>query len=109
MRVFTDTLCKVSLDKELTGADFRVLNVILCGMEFGNKYSQPQTAIAQLLGTSQRNVASSIKKLIAKKLIKVVDNIGRQNIYMVNPALAFKDFSDNLGMLEEEWLNYLEA
>lgn len=106
MRVFSDTLCEVSLDKELTGADFRVLNIILCGMEFGNRYSQPQAAIAEMLGTSQRNVASSIKKLIAKNLIKVVANIGRQNIYMVNPELAFKDFSDNLEALEQEWLSY---
>lgn len=109
MRVFTDALCKVSLDKELTGADLRVLNIILCGMEFGNRYSQPQAAIAQALGTAQGHVATSIKKLIDKKLLQVIDNIGRQNIYMINPELAFKDFSDNLETLEEEWLSFQTA
>jgi chromosome segregation and condensation protein ScpB len=106
MRIFADTLCEISLDKELTGSDLRVLNIILCGMEYGNLYSQPQTAIAELLGTGQRNVAASIKKLIAKNLIKVIDQIGRQNIYMVNPELALKDFSGNLNGLEEKWLSY---
>jgi DNA-binding MarR family transcriptional regulator len=109
MRVFSDTLCEISLDKELTGSDLRVLNIILCGMEFGNRYSQPQAAIAKMLGTGQRNVAASIKKLIEKKLIQVIDQVGRQNIYMVNPELAFKDYSDNLDALLEEWFEFLEA
>ncbi len=57
----------------------------------------------QQLSISQADISKSIKKLISKGYLQVVDKIGRRNIYMVNPNVVFKSRAKNLKELKHAW------
>jgi hypothetical protein len=103
VRIFNDALLDVVLDEDLTGQDFRVLFYILSTMEFENFYKQSQKAIADKLGMKQPHVSKSFSKLISKKLLRVIGQIGRQNVYLINPHLAFKSRSNNYKKMLDDW------
>jgi predicted transcriptional regulator len=103
VRIFNEALLDVVLDEDLTGQDFRVLFYILSTMEFENFYKQSQKAIADKLGMRQQHVSKSFSKLISKNLLRVIGQIGRQNIYLINPHLAFKSRSNNYKKMLQDW------
>jgi DNA-binding MarR family transcriptional regulator len=102
-RIFNEGMAKVISDPDLTGQDFKVLFHVLNNMEYENLFQQSQGAIAEVLGMRQPHVAKSIKKLIEKNLIRIIGNIGRQNIYRVSPYLALKSRAKNLAPMLTEW------
>jgi hypothetical protein len=103
LRIFNEALLDVVLDEDLTGQDFRVLFYILSTMEFENFYKQSQKAIADKLGMRQPHVSKSFSKLISKNLLRVIGQIGRQNVYLINPHLAFKSRSNNYKKMLQDW------
>lgn len=103
VRIFNEALLDVVLDEDLTGQDFRVLFYILSTMEFENFYKQSQKAIADKLGMRQQHVSKSFSKLISKNLLRVIGQIGRQNVYLINPHLAFKSRSNNYKKMLADW------
>jgi predicted transcriptional regulator len=103
LRIFNEALMQVVLDEDLTGQDFRVLFFILANMEYENLFQMSQAYIGEKLGIQQPHIAKSIKKLIEKDLIRIIGNIGRQNVYRVSPYLALKSRAKNLAPMLGDW------
>lgn len=103
LRIFNDALLDVVLDEDLIGQDFRVLFYILSTMEYENFYQKSQKAIADELKIQQPHISKSFSKLIAKGWIRVIGQVGRQNIYRINPHLAFKSRAKNYQAMLEDW------
>lgn len=103
VRVFLEGLVNVAVDKDLTGEDFRVLLVCLSEMEFENFLNKTQSELAEILGIKQQAIARSLKKLMTKGYIKIVGHRGRQNIYQINPNVAFKSRAKNLDVMLDAW------
>lgn len=103
VRLFTEALLEVALDKDLTGQDFRVLIACISEMEYENFLRKSQRELAEILDMKQQHVAKSIKKLIEKGHIKVVDRAGRLNIYKLSPYLVLKSRASHLSMIIEDW------
>jgi DNA-binding transcriptional ArsR family regulator len=87
--MFQSFLRQLARDKDLTGQDHRVLNLMLAELDWENWVQIPQRAIAEELGMPQPKVAKSIKKLSQKGIIEVVRD-GRSNRYRINPELVWK-------------------
>jgi DNA-binding MarR family transcriptional regulator len=102
-RIFNEGLMNVILDEDLTGQDFKVLFFVLGNMEYENFFQMSQASVAEKLGVQQPHIAKAMKKLIAKDWIRVVGNIGRQNIYRVSPYLALKSRAKNLAPMLGDW------
>jgi DNA-binding MarR family transcriptional regulator len=102
IRIFTEGLLEIALG-DYTGQDFKVLSVILSGMEYENLYSQSQAVIADKLGMRQQHVSKSLNKLIRGNWLKVIGQTGRQNVYMISPHLALKSRAKNHKGLIESW------
>lgn len=102
-RIFNEGLAQVIEHGSLTQYDFKVLLFVLNNMEWDNIFQMSQGAIAEALAMQQPNVSKSMQKLIAMDLIRVIGNIGRQNIYRVSPYLALKSRAKNLAPMLTEW------
>ncbi|QUS62605.1 helix-turn-helix domain-containing protein [Synechocystis sp. PCC 7338] len=102
-RIFNEGLTNVILDEDLTQQDFKVLLYVLNNMEYENLFQQSQGAIAEALGMQQPNISKAMKKLIAKDFIRIIGNIGRQNVYRISPYLALKSRAKNLAPMLTEW------
>lgn len=103
LRIFNESLLAVVLDEDLTGQDFRVLFYIFSTMEWENFYQKSQKAIADELGIRQQHVSKSFSKLISKGWLRIVGQIGRQNVYRINPHLALKSRSRHYQKMLEDW------
>ena len=103
VRVFSEGLGRLAMDKDLNGTDIRVLLFILSIMEYENLLNTTQKALSEGLGIVQQEVSKSIKKLIEGGYLKIVDKNGRQNIYQLNPHLAFKSRAKNYRLLCSIW------
>jgi DNA-binding MarR family transcriptional regulator len=102
-RIFNEGLMQVVLDEDLAAQDFKVLFFVLGNMEYENFFQMSQAAIAEGLSIHQPDVSKAMKKLIAKDWIRIVGNVGRQNIYQVSPYLALKSRAKNLAPMLTEW------
>jgi DNA-binding MarR family transcriptional regulator len=102
-RVFNEGMAQVVQYGNLTGQDFKVLLFVLNNMEWENIFQMSQGAIAEALEMRQPHVSKSMQKLVAMDLIRVIGNIGRQNIYRVSPYLALKSRAKNLAPMLTEW------
>jgi|LakMenE18May11ns_1017448.scaffolds.fasta_scaffold9839375_1 hypothetical protein len=109
VRVFSDQLLTLAIDSNLTGQDWRVLAVCLSHMEFENILDISQSELANLLQVKQQHISQSMKKLIALGCLRIEDKRGKQNIYLVNPYLAFKSRSYNHKALCEVWNSIEES
>jgi hypothetical protein len=103
VRVFSEGLSRLAMNKDLNGTDIRVLLFILSIMEYENLLNTTQKALSEGLGIVQQEVSKSIKKLIEGGYLKIVDKNGRQNIYQLNPHLAFKSRAKNYRLLCSIW------
>ncbi len=102
-RVFLDEINALGKDKNLSSTDLRVLMSIIGHLEYDNIVNISQKDLGEELNIQQPNVAKSIKKLIDKGYLQVIDTVGRQNIYMFNPNVAFKSRAKNLNQLKHAW------
>lgn len=102
-RVFLDEMIALGMDKELSGNDLRVLLAIIGNLGYENKINISQQELGDQLNIHQVSVSKSLKKLISKGYLQVVDVIGRQNIYQFNPNVAFRSRAKNLKDLKRAW------
>jgi hypothetical protein len=109
LRIFEDGMLTVITDPDMTGQDLRVLLYVLVNMEFENFFRESQAVMAEELGMKQPHISKSIRKLISKGWIRIDGQIGRRNIYRINPMLGFKSRAKNHSLLIEEWVAGQEA
>ena len=102
-RYFSNEMLGLAVDKNFSGNDLRVFLAILANLGFENVLSISQQELSGQLGIHRSDVAKSIKKLISKKYLEIIDTVGRQNIYMFNPSVAFKSRAKNLKALKHAW------
>ncbi len=102
-RCFLEEIEYLALDKDFTGTDFRVLMVIIANLDFNNKVNISQKQLGEKLNIQRQEVTKSVKKLISKEYLHIIDKIGRQNIYMLNPYFIFKSRAQNLKELKQAW------
>ena len=102
-RCFLNEALGLAVDKDLSGTDFRVLLAIIGNLGYENLLNISQQELEKQLSVSQANISKSIKKLISKGYLQVVDTIGRRNIYMINPNVVFRSRAKNLRDLRRAW------
>ena len=102
-RYFSNEMLGLAVDKDFSGNDLRVFLAILANLGFENVLSISQQKLSSQLEIHRSDVAKSIKKLISKKYLEIIDTVGRQNIYMFNPSVAFKSRAKNLKELKHAW------
>ncbi len=102
-RLFSDEALGLAVDKELSATDFRVLLGIIGNLSYENLVNISQQELEKQLSISQANISKSVKKLISKGYLQIVDKIGRRNIYMVNPNVVFRSRAKNLKELKYAW------
>ena len=103
VRVFSEGLGRLAVDRELTLTDKNVLLFLISVMEYENLLNITQKELSEGLSIAQPEVSKSIKKLIEGGYLKIVDKNGRQNIYQLNPHLAFKSRAKNYNLLCTIW------
>lgn len=103
VRCFSHEALGLAMDKQLSGTDFRVLLAIIGNLGYENIVNISQQELQKQLSITQANISKSIKKLISKGYLQIVDTIGRRNIYMLNPSVAFKSRAKNHKELKSAW------
>ena len=102
-RHFSSEMLGLAVDKDLSGNDLRVFLAILANLGFENILNISQQELSDQLEIHRPAIAKSIKKLISKGYLEIIDTVGRQNIYMFNPNVAFKSKAKNLKELKHAW------
>ena len=102
-RCFLDEALGLAVDKDLSGTDLRVLLAIIGNLGYDNLINISQKELEKQLNISQADISKSIKKLISKGYLQIVDKIGRRNIYMINPNVIFRSRAKNLKELKQAW------
>ena len=102
-RYFSEEILNIAIDRDLSGTDFRVLLAIIGNLGYENIINISQKELGQQLNISQQSVSKTIKKLINKKYLQIIDKIGKQNIYKFNPNIAFKSRAKNHKGLCSDW------
>ncbi len=103
VRCFSDEALSLAVDRQLSGTDFRVLLAIIGNLGYENILNTSQQELEKQLGISQADISKSIKKLIFKGYLQIIDKVGRKNIYMLNPNVAFRSRAKNLKELKRSW------
>jgi hypothetical protein len=103
VRVFSEGLGRLAVDRELTLTDKNVLLFLISVMEYENLLNITQKALSEELGIVQPEVSKSIKKLIKGGYLRIVDKNGRQNVYQLNPHIGFKSRAKNYNLLCTIW------
>jgi len=102
-RCFLNEMEVIASSKDLNATDLRVLIAIIGNLEYENILNISQKNLAEKLKIQRPEITKSIKKLISKKYLHVIDRIGRQNIYQFNPNIAFRSRAKNHKDLCNEW------
>ncbi len=102
-RVFLEEMIALGLDKGFSGNDLRVLLAIIGNLGYDNKVNISQQELGEQLNIHQTSISRSLKKLVSKDYLQVIDTIGRQNIYQFNPNVAFRSRAKNLKELKHAW------
>ncbi len=105
IRSFQNEMVGLAIDREFNGTDLRVLLTIIGNLGYENILSLTQKEIGEQINIKPVEVTKSIKKLVKKGYLQVITKIGRQNIYMFNPTVAFKSRAKNLKELKHAWDN----
>ena len=103
VRCFSNEALGLATDKQFSGTDFRVLLAIIGNLGYENIVNISQQELERQLNISQANISKSIKKLVSKGYLQIIDTIGRRNIYMLNPNVAFRSRAKNLKELKHAW------
>lgn len=102
-RYFSSEMLGLAVDKDFSGNDLRVFLAILANLGFDNVLNISQQELSNQLEIHRSDIAKSIKKLVSKGYLEITDTVGRQNIYMFNPSVAFKSRAKNLKDLKRAW------
>ena len=102
-RYFSSEMLGLAVDKDFSGNDLRVFLAILANLGFDNILNISQQKLSNQLEIHRSDVTKSIKKLVSKGYLEIIDTVGRQNIYMFNPSVAFKSKAKNLKDLKRVW------
>ena len=102
-RHFSNEMLGLAVDKDLSGNDLRVFLAILANLEFENILNLSQQELSDQLGIHRPAIAKSLKKLISKGYLQIIDTAGRKNIYMLNPHIAFRSRAKNYKDLCRAW------
>jgi len=102
-RGFSDEALALSKDKDLSGNDLRVFLAIIGNLRYDNIVNISQHELGKQSDIHQQHISKSLKKLISKGYLQIVDKIGRRNIYMVNPNVVFKSRAKNFKELKRAW------
>jgi|GEM_PF-3858353 len=86
MKFFTKALENILLCKELTGTDLRVF-LALVYFSKKNEVCISQKNLGEYLSIARPDVTKSITKLANLNYLTIIDHIGNQNIYMLNPDI----------------------
>ena len=103
VRCFSNEALSLATDRQFSGTDFRVLLAIIANLGYENILNISQQELEKQLNISQGDISKSIKKLVSKGYLQVIDTIGRRNIYMLNPNVAFRSRAKNLKELKQAW------
>ncbi|MDJ0511676.1 MAG: replication/maintenance protein RepL [Crocosphaera sp.] len=103
VRFFQDEIITTANDRDLNGTDLRVLMTILGNLDYDNKLILSHAKLGRQIGIKQQEVTKSFKKLLNKGYLEITGTIGRQNIYMFNPNVAFKSKAKNHKELKQGW------
>ena len=103
IRSFQEEMVNLAIDRDFNGTDLRVLLTIIGNLGYENILSLTQKEIGEQINIKPVEVTKSIKKLVEKGYLQVITKIGRQNIYMFNPSVAFKSRAKNLKDLKRSW------
>lgn len=85
---------RLSREKDLTGNDYRVLNVFFGNLDFENYIQISQQSIANYLEMNKQHVSRSTKKLVEKGILIEGGKVGRHNTYRLNPFYGWKGKAD---------------
>ena len=102
-RYFMSEVLSLAVDKDFSGNDLRVLLGILANLNYDNTLNISQQKLADQLNIDRSATGKSIKKLISKGYMQIVDTVGRQNIYQFNPHVAFRSRAKNYKDLCRAW------
>ncbi len=102
-RGFSEEVIALSKDKDLSGNDLRVFLAIIGNLGYDNIVNISQNELGSQSDIHQQHISKSLKKLISKGYLQIVEKIGRRNIYMVNPNVVFKSRAKNLKDLKHAW------
>ena len=102
-RYFMSEILNLAVDKDFSGNDLRVLLAILANLDYDNILNISQQKLADQLNIDRSAIGKSIKKLISKGYLQVIDTAGRQNIYQFNPHIAFRSRAKNYKDLCRAW------
>ena len=102
-RGFSEEAIALSKDKDLSGNDLRVFLAIIGNLGYDNIVNISQHELGSQSDIHQQHISKSLKKLISKGYLQIVDKIGRRNIYMVNPNVVFKSRAKNFKELKRAW------
>ncbi len=102
-RYFMGEIIDLAIDKDFSGNDLRVFIAILANIEYENILNISQQALADELGIDRSAVGKSIKKLTSKGYLQIQETIGRQNVYRLNPNIAFRSRAKNFNELKRAW------
>ena len=102
-RYFMGEILDLAVDKDFSGNDLRVFLAILANLGYENNLNISQQELADQLGIHRPDAGKSLKKLVSKGYLQVVDTIGRQNVYQFNPHIAFRSRAKNYKDLCRAW------
>lgn len=88
VRVFTDDFQELA--KKINSlTTFKVLNILLANIDWDGCIRLTQKKIGQILEIKQPQIARAITELEEMNIIKILKE-GKNNIYMMNPSIAWK-------------------
>ena len=102
-RYFLSEALALAVDRDFSGTDFRVLLAIIGNLGYENIINISQQELGEQLNISQQNISKSLKKLIGKGYLQIINKIGRQNIYQFNPHVVFRTRAKNFKDLCRAW------
>lgn len=105
MMFFNTGLQQISKDKNLVGQDLRVFLALAALVKDTNKICISQRELADFLDIHPSDVSKSTLRLNELNYLVIVDRIGKQNVYMLNPEIIFKGTKDKRDAAIKEYNN----
>ena len=102
-RCFMSEMLGLAIDKSFSGNDLRVFLGIIANLGYENKLNISQQELADQLDIHRPDIGKSLRKLVSKGYLQVIDTTGRQNIYQFNPNVAFRSRAKNHKELKRAW------
>ena len=92
--VFQESIRNIIKNMELTKEEYKVFFYLLSVTDFENYIWVTQQEIAEELNMKQPNISRALKSLVDMGLL-VKEKRGRNNVYKINPQIAWKGKEKN--------------